>query len=410
MSEPPSGEGRRNTILVVTDTPEDLEQLQRHLGQEECDLKRIWGMEEALEQIETHPPDLVLLDVATPGLRRREFFKRLRSRAETEALPVIVIADAMDAQEELLDFGADGFICRPFARLELTSRVRSLLRMKDLHGRVAEQNRQVLEVNTRLDALNRELRTRNQELEMGMAMARRLQEALLPQSYPQVENVSFAHAYAPSEDIGGDVFQITGLDDGGGAIVLADVSGHGVRAALITSIVKTVLDYIDFNDKSPGDVLGDFNSRFRSVLGPLTPQIYATMCVMFVNGKERKLTIANAGHPRPLLISKERMSAEPVMDFDDGGPAIGFISNPTYPECQRKLRAGDIVLAFTDGLYEVLNEKGEMYGLDRLGAFAAANAHLIPRDLIQKTITETEQFMGTPSRTDDLCVVSVEIH
>jgi len=402
----------RQTILVVTDTPEDLEVLQQQLGGQGYRLVQTWGTEKALESVESEEPDLVLLDVTSAGSEAVAFCDEIRGRAETEAIPVIIIADEAGTRqvETVLDIGADGYICRPFEEAELVSRVRSLLRGKQLHDRVAEQNRQLLRANTELDRLNQELIARNRELEQGMAMAHRLQEALLPQQYPRVKNVSFAHKYVPAEAIGGDIFQLIGLPDDRVALFISDVSGHGVRAALITSIVKAVVGYIDFSDKTPRDVLKDFNSRFRSILGPLTPQIYATAVVMIVDGGSRSLTVAAAGHPAPLLVSKSRMSAEPVISLEEVGPALGFLSDPEYFDCERQLAVGDIIFSFTDGIYEVADAQGNMFGLARLQKLVADNAHLIPRDLIQRIITETEDFMGTARRPDDLCVVTVEVH
>ncbi|MHC4788648.1 MAG: PP2C family protein-serine/threonine phosphatase, partial [Planctomycetota bacterium] len=176
------------------------------------------------------------------------------------------------------------------------------------------------------------------------------------------------------------------------------------------SIVKTVIDYIDLNDKTPSEVLKDFNSRFRSVLGPMAPQIYATGIVMMVDGENRLLSLACAGHASALHINKRRMSAEPIMELDQSGPALGFISDPDYPSVERQLSVGDIVLGFTDGIYEVLNEQEEMFGLARLQRLVADNARLVPRDLIQRIITETEEFMGTAIRPDDVCLVAVEVY
>ena len=403
---------RRKNILLVTDTREDVAVLQGHLGQAGYDLDQTRDTEEALQKVEAGLPDLVVLDITAPEGDGVEFCRLLRSRPETEAIPVIIIAEdsSLEQEEKALAVGADGYICRPFQPAELLSRVRTLVRMKDLHDRVADQNRQLLDVNAQLDRLNQELMGRNRELEQGMLMAHRLQEALLPQHYPRVKNVGFSHKYAPADAIGGDIFQITSMEDGRGAIFIADVSGHGVRAALITSIVKAVVDYIDFNDKTPTEVLKDFNSRFRSVLGPLAPQIYATAIMMMVDGENRLVTTASAGHPSPVHIIKRRTTAEPLLDIEQGGPALGFISDPDYPTVETELAVGDIVLAFTDGIYEVLNEDQRMFGIARLHRLIADNAHLIPRDLIQRLMTETQEFMGTAKRPDDVCMVAIEVY
>ncbi len=411
MAEATRKKPRRQQILLVSRWTDDLGELQEKLGGDEYDLIQAADTEEALGHIEAHAPDMVLLDTTGSDADGTPFLQHLRHEPGTESIPVIIIVhDEAEVTDAILSSGADGFIGRPFRRAMLRSRVRTLLRMKEWHERVAEQNRELLEVNARLDHTNQELMSRNRELEQSMEMAHRLQDAMLPQKYPRVANVSFSHMYSPADAVGGDIFHITGIEDGRAAIFIADVSGHGIRAALVTSIVKTVIDYIDLSDKTPAEVLQDFNSRFRSVLGPLTPQIYATAVLMMVDGNRRSIALANAGHPTPLLVSKQRMTAEPIMGLDDSGPALGFLPDPHYPTFERELAVGDIVLSFTDGIYEVVSEEGEMFGLDRLQALVADNAHLIPRDLIQKMVTETEDFMETPRRPDDVCIVAVEMH
>ena len=402
---------RRRSVLIVTDTPEDLHVLEGQLGQAGYDLVRAWGAENALAVAHETRPDVVLLDVSSPQGSDVEFCKALRAAPETEAIPVVVIVgdECEDPASKVLDMGADGLLCRPFQPTELLTRIQTLVRMKDLHDKSAEQNRQLLQANVRLDQLNQELMRRNRELEQGMEMALRLHEALLPQQYPRVKNVSFSHKYAPAEAIGGDFFQLSCMEDGRAIVFIADVSGHGIRAALITAIVKTVIDYINPNDKTPSEVLKDFNSRFRSVLGPMTPQIYATGVLLMVDGENRRVAAACAGHPSPLHISKEAMTAEPLLGLDEYGPALGFLSDPEYPTVVKDVGAGDIILGFTDGVFEVLNEQREMFGLRRLQALVADNARLVPRDLIQRIISETEEFIGSAKRPDDICIVAVEL-
>ena len=197
---------QRKSILVVSEAPEDVDALRDQFGRAGYELVRTWGTESALREAAERLPLLVLLDMTGPDADGADFCRQLRERPELEAIPIIVIAEdsGLEQQEKVLDIGADGIICRPFQPAELLSRVRTLDRMQALHDKVAEQNRQLLEVNARLDQLNQELTARNRELEQGLAMAHRLQEALLPQQYPRVKNVSFSHAYAPAAAIGGD--------------------------------------------------------------------------------------------------------------------------------------------------------------------------------------------------------------
>ena len=170
MSTPESQ--RPKKVLVVTDTPEDVQVLRNQLGEAGYALDQTWGVEATLRAIKSDPPDLVLLDMTNQESDGVELCKMLHAHAETEATPIIVIAQQSGVEQgrKVLDIGADGLICRPFEPVELLTRVQTLLRMKELHDKIAEQNRQFMETNERLDLTNQELTARNRELEQGLAM------------------------------------------------------------------------------------------------------------------------------------------------------------------------------------------------------------------------------------------------
>jgi len=220
--------------------------------------------------------------------------------------------------------------------------------------------------------------------------------------------MSFNHLYAPADVIGGDFFQIAGMSKNRAALFLSDIGGHGIRAALVMSILKAVFEHVYLEDKNASEVLCDVNSRFRSILDRLTPGIFATAFVLIADGTNRTLSMASAGHCCPLLVRKEDLSCEPLMALDQIGPAIGFFSDPSYVTVEHELTRHDIVLGFTDGIYEIRNESGEMYGLDRLQELIAQNIRLIPRDLIQRIVVETDRFRGSRPRMDDICLVAIE--
>jgi len=399
-------------ILVVDRNAEDLRRLREYLGSRGYDIVQADGCEAALEQAAAGSVDLLVLDLSDPGVDGMEFCERFHDHPETAAVPVLVVTDptGTDVGAAALRVGADDFLTRPLEMAELLVRAKMLLRMKGLHEGLLARNVQLWQVNEQLEHLNLELAGRNRELEQGMEMARRLQEALLPQQYPRVKNISFNHVYAPADEVGGDYFQIEGMSEDRAAIFMSDVSGHGVQAALITNIVKAVFGYVYLEDKTPAQVLSDVNSRFRSVLGNLAPSIFATAFLVVVDGAGYKLSMASAGHPSPFLIRKRKTSCEPSMSTDEIGPALGFFSSPEYTTVESTLSPGDTVLGFTDGVYELTNERREMFGLKRLQALIAENARLIPRDLIQKILMETDAYRGARRRTDDVCMVAIEAH
>ena len=410
-TQPPAPSVPRR-ILVLDRNPRDLKLLHKHLEAEGHEVVDAEGWEDALKHVAAGAADLLVLDANQSKVDGVSMCERLHAGVDTAAVPIIVVTDAKRPRDgrKALQMGADDFIARPLAKTELLTRIRTLLRMKELHDDLLARNAQLEQVNKERERVNQELASRNRELEQGMEMTHRLQEVMLPQHYPRVKNISFCHLYTPADVIGGDFFQISGMSNDRAAIFVADVSGHGIRAALITSILKTVFEHVYLEDKDPTLVLCDVNSRFRSVLGPLTPQVFATGFMVMVDGANLRLSLASAGHPCPVLVSKRNMDCEPLIGADQTGPALGFFSEPTYCTVERELSRGDIVLGFTDGVYEVHNERDEMYGLGRLHQLIARNARLIPRDLIQKLVTETDDFRGSHARSDDICLVAIEVN
>mgnify|MGYP006286729369 CR=1 FL=1 len=390
-------------ILVLNAPADDLSMLRDYLDSEGYSVHAADDCSEACQLAVKGKVDLVILDISRED-EPEDLCEELHS-GKTAGVPIIAIVEDEDADagSKALDIGADDFVTRPLDKAALLVRVKMLLRYKQLHDGLRKQNEELEEVN-------QELATRNQELEQGMEMAHRLQETLLPQQYPAVKNVSFNHLYTPADVIGGDIFQIAGLPDQRAVIFLSDVSGHGIRAALVTSILKAVFEHVYLEDKDATEILKDVNSRFRNIMGGLSPHIFATGFLLIIDGENRSISVASAGHVCPFLISKFNMSCQPLIESAQTGPALGFFQDPEFPSVQRDLSTGDILLGFTDGVYEVMNESGEMYGLERMRKLIARNARLIPRDLIEKVVRDTEEFRGPRKRPDDVCMVAVEVH
>lgn len=408
MSETNSRDGESGTrqILVMTDKKEDVRFIKKSTAAENFRIRKADNCEDAYDIIKKHKVDLMLIDLECAGGETGKFCSLLHGGAETAPIPVIAITSPGDNRENgkaTLDTGADDFLSRPLQTPALLVRIRMLLRLKDLHEDISRRN-------VELEAVNQELASRNKELELGLEMAHRLQRTLLPRKYPMVRNVSFHHIYMPADAIGGDIFQIAPMSGERAVVFLSDVSGHGIRAALVTSILKTVFEHVYFEDKNAAEILRDVNSRFLNVMGPLSPHIYATAFVMVVDGENRCISTSSAGHVCPFLISKRRMSCTSVISPDNVGPALGFFQNPQYMHEEKKLEKNDIVLGVTDGIFEVTNDREEIYGLDRLHKLIEKNIHLVPRDIIERILRETDTFRKHRKRPDDICMVAVEVH
>ncbi len=392
-------------ILIVNPSPDDLSTLREYLEPEGYSIDTTDECQSACKRVDEGDVDCVILDIPRADVEHESLCSELHSKPRTAGVPIVALIEPVDesAGKKALELGADDFVSRPIQRADLLVRIRMLLRYKELHDDLKARNEN-------LESVNQELAARNQELEQGMEMAHRLQETLLPQQYPAIKNVSFNHIYTPADVIGGDIFQIAELSDERAVIFLSDVSGHGIRAALVTSMLKAVFEHVYLEDKTATEVLQDVNSRFRNIMGGLSPHIFATGFLLIIDGEQRTVSVASAGHVCPFHISKYDMTCEPLIDSSKTGPALGFFHDADFPSATRDLSAGDILLGFTDGVYEVMNREGEMYGLERMRKLVAENARLIPRDLIETVVRETENFRQSRKRPDDVCIVAIEIH
>ena len=391
-------------ILILNDNQDEADAVRQFLEVNGTEVIHADSWEGAREALEGSKADLLLVD-SHSSAAGPDLLTQLEEAEIPAGIPVVLLADSEDESEggAALESGRVDVITRPIDRAEIMCHVGALLRLKD-------RNDQLREENAELEEKNQELLARNRDLEMGMEMAHRLQDALLPQKYPHVKNVSFCHKYTPADAIGGDFFHIDNVGEDKAVLFVFDVSGHGVRAALVTSAIKTLIDHVDLESKGPGDILSEINTRFRDFLGAMAPQIFATSFVMVVDGGNYDVSIASAGHPSPLLIRKADMTVQPVMDQDKGGPALGFLDEMQYGSEGMDLQEGDMILGFTDGVYEVRDEEGEYYGVWLMYELMEENVRLVPRDVIQKILAETEEFKSTHWRMDDICLVSAEIH
>jgi len=397
---------KQRTILALTSKDKDFNFIKKHLGAEGFSVIRAENCDAAYEITCRENVDLLMIDVAGQKEATETLCGLLHGRNETASIPVIAITSPSESGKKgqvTVEAGADDFLGRPLQMPALMVRTKMLLRLKDLHEDVRKRNAE-------LENVNQELASRNKELEQGIEMAHRLQQALLPQHYPRVKNVSFYHVYDPADAIGGDIFQIAPLPENKVAVFLSDVSGHGVRSALVTSILKAVFEQVKLEEKNAGQILSEVNTRFKSIMGRLAPHIYATAFVMIVDGETRDVALASAGHVCPFLISKSNMSCAETISAEKVGPALGFFQKASYGQQEITLSKDDIILGFTDGIFEVTNENKEMYGLDRLKELIEHSTHMVPRDLIERILRDTDDFRRTRKRPDDVCVVAVEVH
>ena len=260
-----------------------------------------------------------------------------------------------------------------------------------------------------------ELRRRTGQMEEDLAMARQVQESFLPRVYPvfpagaeeAASTLRFAHRYVPATSLGGDFCDIMPLSESQCGVLVCDVMGHGVRAGLLTALIRGVVREIDAGAVRPGHVLGEINRALTPILAQLGQPLFATLFFGVIDTAVGTLTVGNAGHPPPLIRRRDGGRVESVR-LADPEPAAGLVDAFAYSESVFAFRTGDLLVAYTDGLFEAANEADVQFGEERVSAFVAkAGARPIDQ-LIDGLLEEVRSFCGHREFEDDVCILAVQ--
>jgi len=243
-------------------------------------------------------------------------------------------------------------------------------------------------------AISAEERRRAEELEQELEMARDIQQGLLLEAAPHLAGWEISAVSLPARTLGGDLYDFLPLPDGGHGIMIGDVSGKGLPAALRMAVARTVFRHEARRDAAPGPTLAAVN---RGVLSEI-PQGMVTMLYARLDPARGELRVANAGHTFPLIVNGR------VSELELSGLPLGVDGDSDYGEAGAALGPGDTVVLYTDGVLEAENPAGEIYGYERLEALIAANSSLKPRAIVALLLHELRAW-SAGSQSDDITVV-----
>jgi serine phosphatase RsbU (regulator of sigma subunit)/CHASE1-domain containing sensor protein/anti-sigma regulatory factor (Ser/Thr protein kinase) len=311
---------------------------------------------------------------------------RFEKGAESK-LPAFVLANGVAVS--LVLFGITWVLVRSRTRVERTS--------KDL-----EASNQELEVtNKELEVANKELETYYHSAEQELRMARRIQHALLPKDLPELEGWQIAYHYQPAREVGGDFYDFLRFEDGQVGLVIGDVSGKGMAAALVMANTQSVLRAVARRRGiTPGQVLEEANELMCAYIPPNT---FVTCFYGVLNSESGRFRYANAGHDPPYKRHESQ-----VDELRARGMPLGLMPGMLYEEDETSLVAGDDLLFYSDGLVEAHDPKGEMFGFPRLQGLI--EAHRSTDSLrIGFLLSELTRFTGKNwYQEDDITLVSLE--
>jgi serine phosphatase RsbU (regulator of sigma subunit) len=273
------------------------------------------------------------------------------------------------------------------------------------------------QLEQRVTDRTRELWAKNAIMEEDLDMARELQMAFLPQHFPTLPRgaeqsasaVKFCSIFHPTSSVSGDFFNVVRVSDTAVGIFICDVMGHGVRAALVTAMMRALEEQLGELAGNPGALLTEMNRALRGILRQLGTTLFTTACYIIVDVANGRLTFANAGHPSPLLLHGAPREVEAITARRVPGPALGLIDDVAYLSHELPIAAGDRILAFPDGLFEAENANSEPFSIARLRESIYNRADLPLAELLQDVFDEVEHFAEGEEFSDDVCLIGMEI-
>ena len=344
---------------------------------------------EALKAIRAQPPSLLLLDFDMPGANGAEVLKQLRSDQQQAVAQVPAIMLTAHGSEEsevsCLQAGADDFVTKPVNTAVLRARIETQLRLRSMRRQLERQND--------------ELEQWRRDLERDLAAARLTQQSLIPQKPLVLPGWDVAACYRPVIQVGGDIYGWLRMKDGRILFWIADGSGHGAAAALLTTLAKLLFHHGSVEHDGPASVMEAVNNDFRSIFGG---QSFMTAMCVALDRTTGSAHAVGAGHP-PLLIVRHNGATESVASV---APPLGLIERPDFAETALKFEPGDAFLLYTDGLFGSSKNEGPRLTpqqLEKMLDHSAPTAEVLLNRIVERAAPNSAEN----SLSDDMTALAV---
>jgi len=340
-------------------------------------------MIQSIKQFDEGVPDIVLLDTILPGTSAFQVCETIRKNYSLHELPIIIMTSKHRTQEIITSFrvGANDYLSKPYNEEELIARIHNLIMLK----------RSVKEHNDYL-ILKHEIR-----------LAHEIHNSVVIQNIPPLHNITIAHAYIPTRDMGGDFYDVIKIDDDKIGIMIADVTGHGIPAALVCAMLKMAFINNKEHAQHPARMLTLLNKDLSSTIH----DNYITSAYSLINTKHKTITVSIAGHLPPLLLHN---NGKVFKNWTRAFP-IGWIEDAEYQETSIHYQHGDKFILYTDGVIELKKGK-QIFGEDNVITFIANSFEKQPAILIEEMIKLLHDWSSIPADEpfkDDVTLLIAEL-
>lgn len=367
-------------VLVIDDYKIIISLIEKLLGKE-FEVFSAMNGKEGIKIAEELLPDLILLDIDMPDLSGFDVIKILKEKNSTKDIPVIFLTGRNKAEDIIkgLELGGVDYINKPFNFKELKLRVNTHIKLKKYQDI---------------------LKNRAIEIEKEIKMAKAIQSKILPSSPPN-EKISFL--YKPMYMIGGDFFDIIKIRDNVFGVFISDVSGHGIPAAFITSMIKSFIkESKDINN--PANLLSFINDRMVD----LSAGNFITAFYGVFDFYKKSIEFSNAGHPAPILLNE----SVTVLDIKNNGLPLGIYSSDVLEKMGKSyynnsLKINSKIILYTDGLLEAVSTVGEIFE-DRLFNLLSQCKNMGSKNIIDFIYKGLVEFRSSENFDDDICILAID--
>lgn len=387
--------GRAMRILLVDDEPFNLELLQQELEGFGFDLRTAANGQEALDQIEAEPPDMLFLDLMMPVMDGFNVLERLQAHEQWRTIPVVIISASDDLANIVrgIELGAVDFLPKPFEPAILHARLTSGLEKKRLR-----------------DLEQQHLRALERELEIG----REIQADFLPDRIPQPAGWRVQAHFEAAREVAGDFYDVFELGPGQLGLLLGDVTDKGVGSALYMALYRSLLragmmvdqltgDRIEPVCESPEDCLLRAVSLVNHYICKMhSSAMLATVFLGVLETDSGILRFVNAGHDPPIHLAGDAVRTE----IAPTGPILGAIEGASFQVEHLQLRPGGSLVLYSDGVPDAQDAQGRMYGADRLRQLLDPDSGA-DSDPFEAILADLEAHTAGADQYDDISLLVV---
>jgi serine phosphatase RsbU (regulator of sigma subunit) len=375
------------SILVVDDAPANLQVLAGMLKDRGYKARPVPSGKLALQAARRDRPDLILLDINMPEMNGYEVCAHLKADDQLAGIPVIFISALTEQLDKVKAFATGGvdYITKPFQMEELHARVETHLKLRRLQ--------------IELEEYSRHLELARARLKIDLEFAREVQRGFLPR-LPEVPGYDFFAYYESAFEIGGDYYDFIPLPRQRVAVLLGDVAGKGVAAALLMAKLSADARFCMLTEAHPAAALARLNSL---MIQSGIADRFVTLTAAILDPDSHTVTLVNAGHPSPLLYHRATRTVTEAISLEVAGLPLGVQDGFAYASCEVALEPGDCILAFTDGVTEAMDVNNVQ--LQTKGVYAAVQGEACSLSALgERVVQAVRQFAAGRSQHDDIAL------